>query len=273
MNRQVPFFLFPLFFLFLNGISLATMVNIDDKGEVDVEVHEVDNNKTITSEPSMIWTRLPVIQNNEMEAEPMYCPSYIGLSPKHRFQYLSWLQDVSQPTNLSYVFLYYYGLERHLLYGNFDLALEETMRLLEFHPHISFFSYAKPALLAACAYRKKPEVIDKYPVLLEHPSNEALVVRKMATRTLTAKNLIDLSGHVGFYGRKHLPQYSQLFHSIVQKKLDEHQDTHGDILQNLDLSEIPKEDVYFFANMSLKEKCHAIEFPDIINYAQQQSLC
>ncbi len=72
------------------------------------------------SEPSLIWTKLPIKPNQELIDEAMYWPSYSAFSPEARYQYLNWLRDITQPTNLSYVFLYFYGLERHLSTSPFN---------------------------------------------------------------------------------------------------------------------------------------------------------
>ena len=60
------------------------------------------------AEPSLIWSKLAVTPNTDLETEPMYYPSYTAFTPKIRYQYLNWLRDITQPTNLSFVFLYFY---------------------------------------------------------------------------------------------------------------------------------------------------------------------
>ena len=79
----------------------------------------------------------------------MYWPSYSAFSPEARYEYLRWLSDITQPTNLSYVFLYFYGLERHLLVGEYDAAVDEIVRLLKAHPKKSFIQYASQSLIIA----------------------------------------------------------------------------------------------------------------------------
>ena len=70
----------------------------------------------------MIYVGSLVIRPSDPTAVPTpdYYPSYAGLSPEQRWVYLNWLTDVSQPVYIGYVFLYYYGLERQLLSGDFN---------------------------------------------------------------------------------------------------------------------------------------------------------
>jgi len=49
-------------------------------------------------------------------APPSYYPSYQGFSPEQRHAYLTWLEKGrAGPTDIGYVFLFFYGLERRLM--------------------------------------------------------------------------------------------------------------------------------------------------------------
>lgn len=224
----------------------------------------VDDGHNFCGEPSLIWTRLPIEPNNELEIKPMYYPSYSGLSPKHRFQYLNWLKDVTRETNLSYVFLYYYGLERHMLVGNYDMAVDEILRLLQYHDKGSFKGYATSALIASSAYRKRPEIVEKAPVLLQETSNESLLLRGIAGKSLTAKDVINLSTRIGYSNKRYIKLYPNLFETELQKLIDEYESTNGNMLSNIDTDKLPKRSNIFFANTSLPENIRTIEIPDLI---------
>ena len=215
-------------------------------------------------EPSLIWTRLPIESNNELETQPMYYPSYSDLSPKHRFQYLNWLRDVAQETNLSYVFLYYYGLERHMLVGNYDMAVDETLRLLQYHDKSSFRGYVTSALIAASAYRKRPYIITKAPFLLEETTNHSLILRRLAGSSLTAKDVIKLSTKVGYANKRYIKLYPNLFETKLQRLIDEYEVTNGNILTSIEVGKLPKESNIFFGNTSLPENIRTFVVPDLI---------
>jgi len=223
----------------------------------------VDDGHNFYSEPSLIWSKLPVKQNNNLEDKPMYYPSYSGLSAEHRYQYLKWLTNVTQETNLSYVFLYYYGLERHLLIGNFELAFDEIIRLLRHHKASSFRSYAVRAMIAASAFRKKPEVLNKAQFILEEVSNPALVLRKMAGVSLKAADLLNLANSVSFYNKRYIKAYPKRFKNELQKIIDQYHHKHGDILQSFNLKNLPKESSNYFANASLPDNIGSIPTPQI----------
>lgn len=223
----------------------------------------VDDGHNFFGEPSLIWSQLPIKENSELETKPMYYPSYSAISPIHRYQYLKWLTDITQATNLSYVFLYYYGLERHLLVGNFELAFDEILRLLQHHDSLSFKNYASSALITALAYRKKPEYLEKAPFLLEDVDNLSLVLRKMAGINLKPIDLIGLANAVGFRNKRYIKNHPDLFIEKLNDVLNMYQNQHGDILQSLALKTLPKEDAIYFANLSLPDKIRTIPTPQV----------
>ncbi|MCI0564532.1 MAG: TerB N-terminal domain-containing protein, partial [Nitrososphaera sp.] len=101
---------------FTTGFGLGLTVSISANGVSCAPMKAAD--------PSTIFTRLAVRAPRDMASvpHPPYYPSYMELSPEQRWVYLSWLKDVRQPIYIGYVFIYYYGLERHLLLGDYDSA-------------------------------------------------------------------------------------------------------------------------------------------------------
>ncbi len=91
----------------------------------------------------LINPRLKVAaESNDYDADSInYWPSYAGISPKARREYLKWLSDGARNSeaNVSFAFLYFYGLERRLfLEGSLKEAadiLSEMRRLLEVFPN------------------------------------------------------------------------------------------------------------------------------------------
>ncbi|PJE68228.1 hypothetical protein COU94_02970 [Candidatus Shapirobacteria bacterium CG10_big_fil_rev_8_21_14_0_10_38_8] len=242
--------------------SIKITINVND-GTI-----KEDFGRNFYGEPSLIWSRLPIEPNYELETQPMYFPSYSGLSSKHRFQYLNWLKDITQETNLSYVFLYYYGLERHMLIGDYDKAVDEILRLLQHHSKGSFKGYATSALIAASAYRKRPDIINKAPLLLQETSNESLILRKLSGKSLVAKDIIPLSSRVGYSNKRYIKLYPDLFEKELQKLINDYETINGNILDNINMDELPKRSNIFFANLSLPEKIRTIEIPDLIDNSE-----
>ena len=99
----------------------------------------------------------PVGQGNP-DAGLTYWPSYSRLPPGTRHAYLEWLAgERSNPaTNIGYVFLYFYGLERRLMLdeapGDAAMVLAEVERLREVYgTNASFRGYSNRLIAAARA--------------------------------------------------------------------------------------------------------------------------
>lgn len=222
-----------------------------------------DNNKSsLYAEPSLIWTRLPVKANNDLETEAMYWPSYAKLSPVCRYQYLNWLRDITQETNLSFVFLYFYGLERHLLIGNYDLAVDEILKLLKYHDKGSFRHYVVSSLLPASVYRNRSDILERAPFVFDQVSDISLYLRLITNKELTAENIIELANRVQFYNKRYIKTKPTLFREKLQKLIDEYHNKNGFILNQLD--DVQYEEQTYFANISIPDKFRRIKTPQII---------
>jgi len=125
----------------LRGVHFA--ISLDSNGNI-----KIDDNINQIPDPSTIYFHLPILE--EINVAPLpYWPHYIEITPGQRFIYLNWLRNVEQPIDPGYVFLYYYGLERQLLTGNFDKAFDEIIKLRNAHNNKSFQNYSENALVHA----------------------------------------------------------------------------------------------------------------------------
>lgn len=254
-------------------ISSPMSIKITISLQPDGAKMETDDGHNFYGEPSLIWTKLPVEKNTDLEEKPMYYPSYSHLYPKNRFQYLSWLQDVTKPTNLSYVFLYYYGLERHLLVGNFDLASQEIFRLLKYHDKGSFRSYAQNALIVSTLHKNRADIFDKDSFLFESPSNESLIVRKMLGYKITAAEIMKLSYPFGFKNKRYIKLYPEDFERELDRLLISHEVESGSLLDIVAMDELERRESIVFANISLPEKIRTIAVPQLISNQKFKDAC
>lgn len=244
-----------------NPMSLTINVSLDlDRQEVNTTYD--DNKASLYAEPSLIWTKLPVKINDYLRKELMYYPSYPALSPEERYQYINWLRDIENETNLSYVFLYYYGLERQLLIGDYDLAVYEVLRLIKFHDKGTFKSYSATALTAASIYRKRPDILEKAPFILDDISNISLYLRLDLQKELTAKDLISLANRVKFYNKRYIKLKLDLFEKELQELINDYHNKNGFILNQLD--DLIFNDQSYFANLSIPDRARIIKTPQII---------
>lgn len=225
-----------------------------------------ENEKGFYAEPSLIWKRLAVEPNNWLEERPMYWPSYAQFSPEHRYQYLKWLQDIEKPTNLSYVFLYFYGLERHMLIGSYDAAVDEVLRLLNSHRKGSFRSYATTSLIVASIYRNKMGfVIEKAPFLLEEEVDEALAHRIAKGTSMSPEDMISIASKVGYTNKRYIKDEPEIFKKHLQNIIDEFENKYGKVLSAFRLSDFKQVKVNVFANMSIPEQFREVKVPQILH--------
>lgn len=225
------------------------------------------------SEPSLIWTRLPIEKNYEIEKEAMYYPSYFALDPKQRFQYLWWLRDITQETNLSYVFLYFYGLERHLLIGNYDLAVEEIARLLKSHKKSSFVSYATHALIAASVFRGRADILERgISGLLTEIDNLSLAIKSLRNEPIIAEEIVSIAPYVGFKNKRYIKNQPGIFLKNVRENLKSFEENEGRLLEVFDLKDLQKEEAISFANPSVPRHIRSIPVPDLIGHEGFQKI-
>ena len=133
------------------GATINFAINLDDITGIRIIGPE---------EPSVIYKDLLVSEpkNPDLVAPPPYFPRYSELSANQRWVYLNWLNDIQSEINIGYVFLYYYGLERHLLVGDFEAAFSEILLLRKCHDNKSFENYSYNALLFSCACHNQPDL-------------------------------------------------------------------------------------------------------------------
>lgn len=218
------------------------------------------NNKGVAfSEPSLVWERLPIKVNQEIEGDKLYYPTYIGLSPRQRYQYLQWLKDITKETNLSYVFLYYYGLERHLILGDYENAFNEILRLIKYHDKGTFRSYSQSSLIISSLYHKRFDLF-KGTDILEGSSNEIFLVKRMMNQDIDAANLIDIASRIGFTNKRYIKMHPVIFEEILNRKIQEN----NGILNHINLDELKKKEESFFGNTSIPDSVRCIKVPQLI---------
>jgi hypothetical protein len=95
-------------------------------------------------EPSLISFDYPVREPKVASKveRPTYYASYEKLTPEQRWVYLDWLKNVDREIDIGYVFIFYYGLERHLFFGLYEEAFDMILRLRKVHGNRSFHEYS-----------------------------------------------------------------------------------------------------------------------------------
>jgi hypothetical protein len=190
----------------------------------------ITNDGNITNhgiaEPSTIYRDLPV-SNDEVQIQRIakldYFPSYKQMSPSQRSLYLTWLGDVAAPVETGYVFVYFYGLERHLVYGKFDEAVKEIMLLRQHHDNGSFQSYSAAAVVHACLLRRRLDVLQELYLNqnLDYFGNSVLLILHHQNLDLMPDILLKLAMNLRGVNRKYLREVPDLYEISLRTELIE----------------------------------------------------
>jgi len=125
-----------------------------------------------TIEPSLIFMNMPVQKpiDESLVPRPPYYPTYIELTPEQRWIYLKLLSNpYNANIDIGYVFIFYYGLERHLIEGDFHSAFNVILKLRNVHKNKSFHYYSGNALILSALWKGKGEYI---PLFIKSLENE-----------------------------------------------------------------------------------------------------
>lgn len=91
-----------------------------------------------------------------------YYPSYSTMSIHQRTQYLRFLGDpFGAMYDIGYIFVFYYGLERHLCSGDITGAFNIIMRFKSMYDNKSFQTYSNTALALTCLKKRKYDLIEQ----------------------------------------------------------------------------------------------------------------
>lgn len=184
-----------------------------------IEIDFLENNtskKIKQHDPSTIFINLPVKRPICDVDEPGgYSPSYKYLTPQQRWKYLNWLSNISNPIGFDYIFIYYIGLEIQLLFGNFEKAFDEIMKLKKYHSGKSFNSYSDSALFNACVYRRRFEKLKEITGGINNIQILVLIASCKFKQELSLKQTIQLFNKTRGLNRKYMNENYQLFINIL----------------------------------------------------------
>ena len=183
-------------------------------------------------EPSLIYTQQRVIQPREISSveRPPYSPTYSGLNPEQKWIYLKLLSNPYDTSiDIGFVFILYYGLERHLLSGNFNDAFEVILKLRDVHTNKSFQWYSANALVLTCMLHKRGDLILRFIKSLDKDhefdfsDNLFLICYYSFNIPLLPKDVMRMSKTFEFSNLNYIKKYPDLFlqnlKSVISTKL------------------------------------------------------
>ena len=221
------------------------------------------------TEPSLIYASMPVDYNTNVDTVEKlgYYPSYERLNPQQKFVYLQWLCDISKPVDIGYVFIFYYGLERHLISGKFSEAVNTILTLRQYHKHPSFLSYSENALVTAAILHKDKDTLIKVLDLIDdtsYCSSVVLLGKFLMHIDLTIDEIISISSAVGFINKKYIKDYPALFKKSLEANLVKEFGKNSYPIYQLKM-QYPSQHIMSFANISFDQEIRSPILPDLMH--------
>lgn len=214
-------------------------------------------------DPSTIYVYLPIAEDYIVDSLP-YWPHYIDISPGQRFAYLNWLRDIDNPIDAGYVFLYYYGLERHLLIGNFEKAFNQIIRLRNNHKNKSFQKYSENALIHSCIMRNRVDMLLNLHEKTEISgfSNAQFLLAYNLKLDLSAQNLIQVFYKAFNLSRKPIKENLVLIEECTKSALLSKYDKEHFPIKDYDIRKTKTIVETRFANHSFPKEIQNVEITD-----------
>ena len=168
--------------------------------------------------------------------------------------------------DIGYVFIYYYGLERQLLTGNFDRAYDEIPKLRRYHRNKSFLAYSESSLVNSYLLLKRP---DKLTELLRNNvisdfSNSLFLLAYYNKYNLSIENLMLIFDRMSGLNKRYFREGRQQFQNLLSEVLNECFSVDSfPFANNYDVGETARARYPLFANISLPDN---IRTPDLPNF-------
>jgi len=180
-----------------------------------------------------------------------------------------------------YVFLLCYGLERHLLLGDFERAFDVVLKLRQAHKNNSFLSYSSTALVLSCLQHKNPEYLGKYLLSLDDAQISTINVSLFLLclhsfgLDLTPKHIMLFAKKFAFENNRYIKKCPDIFLAELEKAIEKQTKQTTINLHNIvkNIHNVKKSDFMPFANVSLRNDKNAISVPDLTTDIKLTTLC
>lgn len=239
----------------------------NNKNSIEIDGFRISISFMNQEEPSLIYTNQKISQPSDASKveRPPYYPTYSGLTPEQRWVYLRLLSNPYDTSiDIGFVFILYYGLERHLLSGNFEDAFEIILKLRDVHTNKSFQSYSANALVLTCMLHQRGDLVIKFIQSLDKDhelafsDNLFLICYYSFDLPLLPKDIVRMAKTFEFTNMNYIKKYPDLFlESLRDTIISKNGTEEVDLKKYLTKSEVKKvkqQEVGIFANTSIIEK-------------------
>lgn len=227
------------------------------------------------NEPSLLYLKYPLeyVQPSEYVERPPYYPFYSELTPKQKYLYWKFLSDPYNPNNdIGYVFIFYYGLERHLLYGNFEKAFDIILKLRDIYDNRSFQHYSASALILSTLIHKRAEYTQRFIDSLDKdhefqmPGELYFLCKLSLGIPITPLDIMKFHKFFGFSNNRYIKNNTALFLKNLSNNI-RYQNAGSELIDSkpyfvkANFSRLPSISLPIFANISIRDK--EVVIPDI----------
>ena len=227
-------------------------------------------------EPSLLSVNAPVNANiNPASVDRLpYYPDYSRLSPEQKGVYWQFLHNpYAGSFEIGYVFILYYGLERHLLKGDYENAFQVILKLRDVYSSGSFQSYSGCAIIVACLMHNRIDLLNEFfaslnkDYELKFSANLYLLGKYGLGIPLYTQDIMRMAKDFEFTNLNYIKKYPDMFEQALQEQMQSRYSLVQLDIRNLvsasDMKKAYKVDVPAFANVSIESK--TIPVPQIID--------
>jgi hypothetical protein len=227
-------------------------------------------------EPSLLSVNAPVnvdVNPTNVDRLPYY-PDYSRLSPEQKGVYWQFLHSpYSGSFEIGYVFILYYGLERHLLKGDYEKAFHAILKLRDVYSNGSFQSYSGCAIIVACMVHNRIDLLNEFFASLDKdyelkfPANLYLLGKYGLGIPLYAQDIMRMAKDFEFTNLNYIKKYPDMFELVLREQIQSRYgliqlDIHS-FVGSSEMKKAYKVDVLTFANISIESR--TIPVPQIID--------
>lgn len=243
---------------------------VTDEVFFDVGIYHIRFVFGMSREPSAISVNMAVTQttaDEEVESPP-YFPRYDGLTPKQRWLYWQTLANPYADHDIGYIFLLYYGLERHLLIGDIDRAVDVILKLRDRYTNQSFQEYSSTALVYSAVTRNRPDLLKRISDSIDKEHEEQMsimcfIALKMAQQEdIAPHELMRYAKQFGFTNTRYIKMHPSEFEISLADSMKDTYGTEALPISLLSFDNLPKVMTTLYANTSFPNR--TLELPNIM---------
>ena len=215
-------------------------------------------------EPSLIYTNqeIAVPENVQDIESPPYFPTYSRLTPEQKWIYLQLLANpYNTNIDIGFVFILYYGLERHLLEGDFVRAFRVILKLRDVHQNKSFQTYSANALVLTSMLHQRSDLALEFIESLDKDHEFAfsddlfLICYFSFNIPLKASDIIRMAKTFGFTNTNYIKKQTEIFTevllSVMKSEIGGSEFDIKSFINKMEIKKVKVEEVSIFANTSI----------------------